>query len=1153
MGRIGLRRGRGWGALAFASVAVLATAATAGPRAYGPYNYDLSPGGAEVARPLADWGGASSVPANAAFTLYGWVSPAKLPAGRALIAGIGAPASGGRFLALDHGRLALWTPAGEVAATAPLSAGGWRFVAAVCDAGRVRLYLDGAEVANGALSVGATPAVVRLAPRQIEGLADFGGRLAGFTAEPGARSAADIAALYAERPDFSVVVLDTNAPNWPVQHRARLGLTEPQDAWTLPKSRAPFGTPTAKPAYDGPALTSAGHEAWALPKWRLIAADKAGGGGEALSKPGWDVHAWYPATVPGTALTTLVDRGVYPDPAYDLNNMAIPESLARQDWWYRAEFTPPAAVQGRRQILTFKGINYQAEVWLNGERLGEVKGAFIRGRFDVTGKLKPGQANGLAIHVFPPPHPGIAHEQSMTAGSGQNGGIQALDGPTFIATEGWDWIPGVRDRNTGLWQDVVLSASGQVRLGDSQVVTSLPKADNSEADVVIDAPIENQADHPLRTTVTAAFDDVSVSKTVTAAPGETVVKFTPAEFPALAVRHPKLWWPNGYGAPALHKLHLAASVDGVESDEADTRFGMRQVTYELSLMDPEGELRRVEIDPTKARALGESIVDGSHAGIRLSKDGWVASLTKQGESSPAVRALPPTPLSPYLVIKVNGARIAARGGSWGMDDFMKRVSREKLEPFFRLHRDAGINIIRNWVGQNTEDAFFDLADEYGLLVVNDFWASTQDSNLEPEDVPLFLNNARDVISRYRNHPSIALWVGRNEGVPQPILNEGLEKLVQDLDGTRYYSGSSNRVNLQASGPYKYEEPASYFTTYSKGFAVEVGTPSFPTKEAFEAAIAKPDLWPIGDAWAYHDWHQDGSGPTQVFMEAMTAKLGAPKDFDDFARKAQLLEYESHRAIFEGMNAELWTKTSGRMLWMTQPAWPSTNWQIMSHDYDTHAAYYGVKSAAEKVHVQLRLPDHRIELVNNELQPLSGVKVRARVVGLDGRLLADRRFGALAAPADDVVQGPMLGADDLIARTGAVVVELEATGRDGALLSRNVYWLAKDAEGSRKLADMTPQTVTLSAAASSRGDEAHLSVTLTNTGHEPALTNKLTLLDAQGRRILPAYYSDNYVSLLPGERRVIDIAYPASAGQGAPHVTLRGWNTVPAEAQPAPAR
>ncbi|WP_165190864.1 glycosyl hydrolase 2 galactose-binding domain-containing protein [Caulobacter soli] len=1114
---------------------------------YGPYNADLPRGGDGLAKPLAG----SPLPAQGPWSLQGWIWPSAASGGRVVVAGVGDPAAGGRFLELEGGVPAIWTGSSGVKGRAVLKPGAWSHVAAVSDGAKVTLYVDGTKVGEGAAAPVAAASTVLLGPRKLAGTAPFGGKVAGFTAQGAALTPVQLKALAATPPDPALTVYEPGSPTWPVQVRQMYGQVTPQDAWTRPKSKAPFSKPVAVAPYAGPALVAApameGADAVFLQRWSLVEAPKVSAAPTALSKPGYDAKAWYAATVPGTVLTTLVDRGVYPDPDHGLNNTAIPESLNRQDYWYRAEFVAPAGQDGRHQQLVFKGINYAAEVWLNGEKLGAVKGAFIRGRFDVTGKLKPGAANVVAVRISPPPHPGLAQEESLTAGVGENGGMQALDGPTFIASEGWDWIPSVRDRNTGLWQDVVLVSTGPVRIGDSHVVTTLPKADNSIADVEITVPVENLTDAPVQATVRAAFDTVAVEKTVTLAPGRGEVVFKPADFPQLSVKNPKLWWPNGYGAQTLYGLRLIASVDGRPSDQKDSRIGLRQMTYELSLMDSKGDLRRVEVDYAKARQLGQDITDGSHEGIRKVEGGWATSLTQAGETSPAVRDAPDTGLTPYLVLKVNGVKIAARGGNWGTDDWRKRVSRERLEPYFRLHHDAHLNVIRNWVGQNTEDVFYDLADEYGLLVLNDFWASTQDYQLEPQDVPLFLANAADVISRYRNHPSIALWFGRNEGVPQPILNEGLEALVHDLDGTRWYTGSSNRVNLQNSGPYNYREPETYFTEHAKGFSVEVGTPSFPTLEAFEAAVPAPDRWPISDVWAYHDWHPTGNGATKTFIDAMTAKLGAPTSLEDFERKAQLMNYETHRAIFEGMNQELWTKSSGRLLWMTQPAWPSTMWQILSHDYDTHASYYGTQKAAETVHVQMSLADHRLALVNNGRAPIVGAALRARVVGLDGAVVADRTF-RIDAAADSTTLGEALDLSGPLAQ-GAVIVRLDLAAADGTPLSNNLYWIARDAEGERRLSAMTAQPVSIAAAQAASGAETVVTATLANTGAAPALNVKLTLVDAQGARILPAYYADNYVSLLPGERRTVEVRYPGPARPGA-KVELRGWNVIPAVAPTA---
>ncbi|HEX6881671.1 MAG TPA: LamG-like jellyroll fold domain-containing protein, partial [Terriglobales bacterium] len=870
------------------------------------------------------------------------MNASEIPKGLTLIAGMGDPAeTAPRYLALRDGRLAFWMGNdNELTSTAPLSPAQWSFIAVTFDGKQFQLYKDGAQVASGALLLGTTSRSLQLAPAKLSWDGDarhtwehYGGQLAGLTIVRKALSGTEVSQLYSRRPDFALINFEEGSKPWQMQTRQQVGYRAPQDPSTLPRSNAPFSKPVAKPLPKQEAsLRPDGTDNWTIAGgWKLIPAPKLSAEAAAVSRENFDTREWWPATVPGTVLTTMVDRGVYPDPDYGMNNLAIPEDLNKQDYWYRNEFKAPKTGAGRHLTLTFHGINYKASVWLNGKSLGTITGAFIRGVFDVSGVVKPGDTNVLLVRVSPPPHPGIPHEQSIKGGAGENGGAMCVDGPTFVATEGWDWIPAIRDRDTGIWQPVTLTATGSVKIGDPQVVTSLPLPDTSRADVEITVPLVNDSRAPVRGSLTASFEGVTVTKQIEVAPGESAVKLTPAEFKQLTVQHPRLWWPNGYGKPELYDLKLAFSENGQTSDTKQLRFGIREITYELSLFDSTGHLRRVEYNPTEARTLAQHVVDVSHEGMReipatdpppadwppewrVGWTSWAASLTRQGENSRAIVPMQDLKVAPFLVIKVNGVRIAARGGSWGMDDARKRVSRERLEPYFRLHRDANVNIIRNWVGQSTEEVFYDLADEYGLLVWNDFWDSTQNYNVEVQDPALFLANARDTILRFRNHPSIVLWCGRNEGVPQPILNEGLDQLIRSLDGTRFYSPSSNQVNLQNSGPYKYQDPTLYFTTLNHGFSVETGTPSFSTLESFRAWIPKEDQWPISDAWAYHDWHQGGNGDMAPFMTEIEAKFGAPTSLDDFEKKAQMLDYVSHRAIFEGMNAHLWAPNSGRMLW-----------------------------------------------------------------------------------------------------------------------------------------------------------------------------------------------------------------------------------------------
>jgi len=1114
------------------AVSWLAVSASAGAQVAGPFDLRLIP-----AAPT--WSSDLSVPAG------DWTLSfrAALEAGsEGTLVALGDETAAQLSLSIAAGRPVL-SAGGQSARGGALSkADAWHHYAIVSAGGSQRLFVDGRLAATLTQPLAGAPGKLLVAP-STQPSGGIAARLVGLRIDAGAMSPADLRKAATEGRDPALVQFTETSARWPLQVKQMQGQLTPQPPATLPRSAAAPDKPIAKPVAPTSALVAQGDAAWTLQKWTLAEAPAVSVDGSTISRPGFTSGKWYAATVPGTVLTTLVDRGVYPDPAHGLNNLVIPERLARQDYWYRTEFELPSETSGKHLELLLNGVNFSSQVWVNGVEVGTTRGAFVRGRFDVSAYLKPGR-NAVAIRVSPPPHPGHAHEESLTSGVGENGGAMMLDGPTFGASEGWDWIPTIRDRQTGLWQDVQLLASGDVQIGDPQVVTTLPRADNSVANVEITVPVENLSDQPRTATVRGAFDDVTVERSITIpAHQSAAVRFSPDSDAALAVRNPKLWWPNGYGDPALHLLHLTASVDGARSDAKDLRFGMRQVTYEMSLVDETGNLDRVVIDFEKARALGQQIVDERHEAIRQVRGGWAYSFAPGADKSPAVTPIQgDEALSPFLVLRVNGVRIAARGGSIGMDDFMKRVDRQRLEPFFKLHKDAHVNVIRNWVGQNTQASFFDLADEYGLMVMSDFWESTQDYNIEAEDAGLFLGNATDVVQRFRNHPSIILWFGRNEGVPQPILNEGLDAMLRKEDGTRLYMASSNRINLHDSGPYNWRAPEKYFTEYSKGFAVEVGTPSFPTLESWERAIPASERWPISDTWAYHDWHQTGNGAVKSFTDAMDREFGKATSLPDFERKAQMLEYESYRAIFEGMNAGLWTENSGRMLWMTQPAWPSSAWQILSSDYDTHGAFYGMKKASEPVHVQMNLPDHKVILVNNRMTALSGVTVRAVVQALDGRQLAAQEKKL------DLVGGKVGDAFTLdlapLTASGPVLIRLEALDTTGTRLSDNFYWQATSDEALQALSTMAPVPLTAQARAAQAGDEAKIEVTLSNPGKTAAIQTKLTLFDAAGKQVLPAYFSDNYISLLPGETRNVTITAPRDAAGSSPSVKLRGWNVAP---------
>ncbi|HEX9048405.1 MAG TPA: glycoside hydrolase family 2 TIM barrel-domain containing protein [Verrucomicrobiae bacterium] len=952
----------------------------------------------------------------------------------------------------------------------------------------------------------------------------------------------------------------------PAEHAGAPG-TNVQPVDTYPKSLAPLvNTAKRKPKLAHPGKPAMGdNELLFNAGWQMIEAPRlAAADGAALSQPGYDTHAWYDATVPGTVLTTLVDQGVYPDPYYGLNNLLIPESLNKQDYWYRTEFTVPNKFTGRRLTLNFDGINYYAEVWFNREYLGHITGAFIRGHFDVTKLAKPGRKNVIAVMVAPPPDPGIPSEQSVKYGPGDNGGKMCLDGPSFECAEGWDWIPAVRDRDTGIWQDVRLRATGPVTIGDAQVVTRLSLPDTSWADVTVTAPVHNASDAPQHGILRGQFESVKFEQPVSLAGGESkTIQFTPKDFAQLRVPNPRLWWPNGYGKPELYHLQLTfIAEDKTESDRSATRFGIRQMSYEFEVKKSNGARERVEFTPTLADGVGEKIIDNRRdtmvwglenkakrdaaiiaaGGKPSDKPFWwgqqqqtIVGLWPGAEKSPALRQIEDKDMGPYLVIKVNGQKIECLGGDWGMDDAMKRISRDRLEPYIRMTRDAHMNMILNWAGQSTSEALYDLCDEYGIMVWNDFWRNTEAFDFAPVDFDLFATNAADVILRDRNHPSIALWCSGNEGVCPEPLHERLNRLIYELDGTRYFQPDSRLINMRNSGPWSNLPLDHYFHDLNQGFSTEIGASAIPSVETMRTFIPEPDLWPYGDLYAYHDLHATGAGDRNSTFERITSRYGAPQDVADLSRKAQLLNYETIRAIYEGFNSRMWHDCSGVIVWMSQPSWPSLVWNFYSWDYDPNACLFGAEKGAEPVHIQMNIPDCKVAVINHFGHSIENATARATLYDLSGKVEKTAEV-TLTAQADATTDALTLEWP----ATGAHLAKLELRGHDGRLLSQNFYWHARDEKQLQQLNSL-PQ---VKLAGTVRVEQGAVMGEVKNTGTTPALAVRLTLRDAKsGKMVLPAYYDDNYFSLLPGESRAFRIETRTEVAR--PTVDLSGWNVEPA--------
>jgi hypothetical protein len=890
------------------------------------------------------------------------------------------------------------------------------------------------------------------------------------------------------------------------------GLPSPQPEETLPKSSVPVQMPQRVAKVDAKTvLRPMTENSWEITSgWELCEGDKV------------LTDDWYNATVPGTVLRTLVDQGVYPDPYYGLNNLAIPEDLCRKDWWYRCSFSLSEDMLAKETLeLLFNGINYKADIWFNGQKIGNIAGAFIRGRFDITELAKA--ENSLAVHIFPPANPGIPHEQSPRSGGGKNGGALCLDGPTFFCSEGWDWMPGVRDRNIGIWQDVQLIATGGVSLGDTQVITDLPLPDVSYADLTVRTSLKNSLDSDQTVILEGKIGDlISFSQVVKVPAGAQV----PVEVSELVMSNPKLWMPNGYGDPNMYELELSCVLGGRVSDSQNTRFGVRELSYELTVDAPSAMGVRIEHNPLADNHLGE-ILD--HRMLRDTLGGLHIPSLAQGIDLKDLDVIANDGMSPYLVIKVNGVRIFCRGGNWGMDDMMKNVSREHLEPYLILHKEANFNMIRNWTGASTSETLYELCDEYGMLVWNDFWLSTEGFNLNPLDEDLFMRNATDVVRRFRHHPSIVMWCPRNEGYATETLERRLSAMIQKEDISRRYHPNSRRCNLRWSGPWHYYKDAGVYYSYdAHGFNSELGSPSVPTAASMRKMMPEADQWPISDTWHYHDLLNG----LDEYVSSVDRLYGKAENLDDFCRKVQFINYDSYRAMFESWNSRLWGDASGVLLWMSHPAWPSVEWQTYSWDYETFGSYYGSRKACEPVHVQMNLDDYDVVVLNTTTSALEDMKVALTCYDLTGKKLMAKTIKDIYVPANSRLDLFKAEIDNLESN---YMVRLILSDRKGNVITTNDYLMrGKGTEDFKALNNVGKAELKARKISSKDGK---IRYEVANISGNIALNLKFNLCNSEsGEIMLPAYFSDGYFHLLPGEKRIIELHSPSTG-----EIKAEGYN------------
>jgi exo-1,4-beta-D-glucosaminidase len=849
--------------------------------------------------------------------------------------------------------------------------------------------------------------------------------------------------------------------------------------------------------------------------WAVQSSAKVSAGGEVVSAAGFDTSSWYKTSAPNTVFAVLVENGVYKDPYFGMNLRSVPgvsykigSEFANQEmpadspfavpWWYRDEFEIPAQLKGNAVWLAFRGINYRADIWINGIRVAgsdQVVGAFRRYEFDVTPYVKRGEKNVVAVEVSAP------HANEL--------------GITWV-----DWNPTPPDKDMGLWQEVVLSASGSVAVRHAAVETRLDLPATDKAHLTVRAELTNASNAAikgiLRGKIMGTSSPIEFSQAVELKPREhRDIAITPQDSSSLNVTNPHLWWPYQMGEPYLHKLELEFTLaHGPVSDKQSIAFGIVQTDSELT---PEG----------------------------------------------------------YRLFKVNGKPVLVRGGGWA-PDMMLRVNESRREAEFRYVKEMGLNTIR-LEGKLEDESFMERADRDGILVMAgwcccDAWEKWNKWGDENRHVSV--DSLRDQILRLRAHPSILVWLNGSDNPPPPERERAYLDVEKEnhwpkpviSSATEKKTEPTGASGVKMAGPYEFVS-SNYWLLDTKhggafGFATEISPgPAVTPLEGLKSMFPPDKLWPINEVWDFHA----GGGEfknIKVFTTAIEKRYGPLKDVSDLAWKSQAMTYEGERAMFEAYGRNKY-KSTGIIQWMLNNAWNGLIWHLYDYDLRPAGGYFGSKKALELVHVQFSYDDRTVAIVNGKQEALKGLKVVAKIYDTSMKERFTHEEVSDVA-ADAVTKSFTVAEPDGI--SAAYFLNLQLFSSSGELLSRNFYWLSKkpDVPNFAKsewyytplseyadflaLQDLPKATLNASMTVSDASPETAAHVTVENTGSGLAFLVRLRLLKgAGGPEVLPVFFDDNYISLLPGEKREITVhVRKIDLGEAKPVLAVDGFNVAPTQ-------
>ena len=806
-----------------------------------------------------------------------------------------------------------------------------------------------------------------------------------------------------------------------------------------------------------------------------------------LLSDGWKVQSSqsrksYKAQVPSTVMGTLTQNGLYKGILEGLNYKQYDTKPFDCSWWYRRDFTLKDLKSSEHVLLVFDGICYSANVFVNGTQVASkdtLCGSFRRHVLDITAVAKA--KNKLEVEVFRP-QPGDPNIG-------------------FV-----DWNPRPLDESMGIFREVRVVRTGDVAIGESSVESKLDLKTLDEAWLTVRATLRNLTNQTVKGEVRGKYDGREFSAPVTLAPYE-VQDFCVSDIEALHVKNPRLWWCHNMGKPELYDMTLEFVINGQVSDDEQLTFGIREI-----------------------------------------KDYY----TSEG----------------FRGFMLNGKPVLIRGAGW-TDDIFLRDTPETNELQVRYVKDMNLNCIRFENIWGTSQNVYDLCDRYGLLVLTGWscqweWAEYLGKPIDkkyggivsPEDIALISRSFGDQVRWLRRHPSIIAWFVGSDLLPHPDLERKYIAILKQSDNRPHLISAANTKSevsglsgMKMAGPYDYVAPNYWYLEQAPGgafgFNTETGIGAqIPVKESLEKMIGK-NLWPLNDVWYYHcTVSATAMNNLDRLQQVIKGRYGEPTGLEDFLHKADLVNYDGTRAMFESFRANV-PRATGIVQWMLNSARPGLYWQLYDYYMVPNASYYSVKKANAPLQLVLDYAKRTVFAVNEELDTRQ-LQASMSLYGLDGKLIAERTQPVNVAPYSSVKTF------DIPSVEGVSFLFLTLKDCQGRIVARNEYALSSVADEYdwstsdwyktefTRFAEYQPLAQLPKASVEIKSKEfkdGRLTLTLANNSDAVAFFIRLSAKDLAGNLIVPAFWSDNYVSIPPrGE-----IQITCGLTEEPQTVTLSGWN------------